>query len=420
MNRKHAGGFPNARSFRLAPRSGVVKRAGPPATLAIGGARLSATARPRMRVLSVVSSSNQLYSGIGRALFELTRRLTDRVEFAFAIDDAVPRNVNLLAQFCESNKIALHVGPGRAVPDALDMLNDDLPALVRGQRWDLVECICWANTATNEALLSALGDTPLCYTPHHQPTWSVPMSEAQARHVEDVHHRVLNRASLVLCDSTWERAHLQGLVPERYRCTFLPLGCDFEAFRAGPIQRARQLLFVGDLAEPRKRFDRVLKVLERLHARVPDVRLVVVGNKSDQLSQSIPAHLRAAIELRGYVSERALRLAYAESHGLFLLSDFEAFGIPILESLACGTPVFLSSLEATRSLFEGFRGAHFCAPDDSEATAHLVAQILTRGPDAIRETLADRPRLRSIFDWDILAEKKWQSLAATWFRQRSA
>ena len=38
-------------------------------------------AGPRMRVLSVLSSSNQMYSGIGRAVFELTARLRERVDF---------------------------------------------------------------------------------------------------------------------------------------------------------------------------------------------------------------------------------------------------------------------------------------------------------------------------------------------------
>lgn len=377
-----------------------------------------ASRSPKMRVLCVVSSSNQLYSGIGRALFELSERLSDRVEYEFAIDDAHAKNVDLLVKFGEEHGLPVHVGPGRTVDDALDAFNEDLPALLEQRHWDAIECLCWANTATNSLLLDVLGDTPLCYTPHHQPLWTVPMSDRQAARIEAVHDRVLRRADLVLCDSPWERRELTARVEGRQNCTFLPLGCAFESFRPGRIQRREQVLFVGDLSEPRKRFDRVLAVFARLLERRPDLRLTVIGNRSDEVGDRIPAHLRPACDLRGYVSEGELRQAYSESLGLFLLSDFEAFGIPILEALVCGTPVFLGRIDPTYSLFGAFRGAHFCPADDLEGTVAVVEETLDQGPTAIKHVVGDRMRLQATFDWDVLAEKKWQALAAAWFRNR--
>ena len=69
----------------------------------------------------------------------------------------------------------------------------------------------------------------------------------------------------------------------------------------------------------------------------------------------------------------------------------------------------------TRSLFETYQGAKFCPGDDPDATFAIVEQTLARGEAAIRETLADRDRLRAAFDWDGLALQKWQALAAAWF-----
>ena len=109
--------------------------------------------------------------------------------------------------------------------------------------------------------------------------------------------------------------------------------------------RKPQLLFVGDLAEPRKRFDRVLAILPRLLATRPDLKLVVIGNGSDRAidhdsrpSCAPPASSEATSPNPTYVR------AYAESRGVFLLSDYEAFGLPILEALISGTPVFLTNL----------------------------------------------------------------------------
>jgi glycosyltransferase involved in cell wall biosynthesis len=373
-----------------------------------------------MRVLSIVTSSNQLYSGIGRALFELSRRLRPRIAYEFAIDDRTAKNVDLLTRFGRDAGFPVHVGPACSVPHALDPRNADLPRLLRRREWDAIECVGWADAATHDAVLYELGDRALFYTPHHQPTWTVPMSAHEATTIEAVHHRMVRRADVVLCDSPWELRTLRDTISLRSNCTFLPLGCDFRAFRAGPPERKPQLLFVGDLAEPRKRFDRVLTVLSRLLPTRPDLRLVVVGNRSDQVAGQLPAEVRHACELRGYVSESDLRGAYAESAGLVLLSDFEAFGIPILEALACGTPVFLSEQEATQSLFGGFKGARFCPADDLEATLGVFEAALSSGSVAVSEAIRDRGRLEAAFNWEILAERKWQALSAGRFRHRTS
>jgi glycosyltransferase involved in cell wall biosynthesis len=372
-----------------------------------------------MRVLYVLSGSNQMYSGIGRAIFELCRRMAGRVDYEFTITREADRNLALLRAFCEQHGYPLHFANGKPREDSLDRVNEVLPGLLREKRWDVVECLGWACAATNEPILEHLDDRVLAYTPHDQPTWTVPMSAAQAARIEDVHARMLRRSDVVLCDSPWERRALQARAPGLNNCTFLSLGCDFQQFQPGPLRRREQLLFVGDLAEPRKRFDRLIAIFARLIQHRPALRLVVIGNRSDEARGLIPASLRHACTLMGYVSDQVLRRAYRESAGLLLFSDFEAFGIPILEALASGTPVFLTRQDATESLFRSFQGVHFCVPDDVEATANLIELTLARQQDAIAEVIREGPRLRSAFDWDQLAARKCEALAAAWFRRHA-
>ena len=376
---------------------------------------LPVAAGPRMRVLSVLSSSNQMYSGIGRAVFELTARLKERVDFEIVIDDLYPKNLELVLDFGRTHGIPVHVGPGLTSPGSLDSYSAALPTLLRQKDWDLVETLCWANSATNAVVLREVGDRALAYTGHFQPLWTVPMSPEVSHNTNDIHHRISRRADAVLCVSPWERRVVQAQTHGRNNCHYVANGVNSAEYRPGPTARMPQLLFVGDLAEPRKRFDRILAILPRLLARWPELKLVVIGNGSDQALRRIPAELRPACELRGYVTEPELRRAYAESRAVFLLSEFEAFGIPILEGLISGTPVFLTDLAVTRSLFETYRGAKFCPGDDPEATLAVVAETLEKGTAAIRETLLDRERLRAAFDWDGLALQKWQILAAAWF-----
>ncbi len=371
-----------------------------------------------MRTLVVLSSSNQMYSGIGRAVFAFVDELADRVDFEFAIDDLKPRNRDLVLDFARDRGLPVHLGRGQTHKLALDHDNADLGDLIAGGGWDVIETVCFANAATNRTVLDAIDDrVTLVYTPHDQPTWTVPMGPAQAEHLEAVHQAMLERADVVCCDSPHERDQLQRRVPDRSHCSFVPLGCDFRRFKPGRRDRPEQLLFVGDLAEPRKRFDRVLAVLERLVRIRPDVKLVVIGNRSDSALEQIPAALRPVVELRGYVSEADLLAAYAGSAGLMLLSDFEAFGVPILEALACGTPVFLSEQAETRSLFEDCAGARFLPPDDPDEVARHVGEVLAHRAAVVGSVLEDRPRLESRFGWDRGAFLKQRAVSAAWFRR---
>jgi glycosyltransferase involved in cell wall biosynthesis len=368
-----------------------------------------------MRVLSVLSSSNQMYSGIGRAVFELTARLKERVDYEFAIDDLHPKNLNLVLEFGEKYGIPVHVSAGLTSHRSLDAFAATLPSLLRRDGWDMIEALCWANSATNAIVLRELGNRALVYTPHFQPLWTVPMSGEVSGFTDEIHHRMVARADATLCVSPWERNFVQSQAPGRNNCHYVANGCNCDEYQPGPTPRQPHLLFVGDLAEPRKRFDRILAIFPHLLRRWPFLRLVIIGNGSESALARIPAELRPYCEPRGYVSEAGLRKAYAQSWAVFLLSEFEAFGIPILEGLVSGTPVFLTDLEVTRSLFSSYRGAKFCPGDDLRATLSIVEQTLERGDSAIQEVLLDRPRLRAAFDWDVLALRKWEAMSSAWF-----
>ena len=371
----------------------------------------------RMRVLALVASSNQIYSGIGRNIRELGKRLGDKVELEFATDDLFPRNTDLLAKFARENHSKLHIGHGYYVPESMDPVNDSLPGLLAEGRWDAIELIGWANATTNRMGLEGAGDALIFYTPHYQPTWTVPMSATRALSCETIHHQLIQRADAVFCVSGWERATLQATNPHRNHCKFPTQGCDFAEFMPGLTQRRPSLLFVGDQREFRKRFDRVITTFERLLVRRPELRLTVIGNGSDELSASLPEHVRKACDLRGYVTEAELKQAYAESRGLFLLSEYEAFGLPVIEAMACGTPVFLTCQESTWSLFHRYKGENFCPADDLEATTAIIEANLDRGDEAVAEVLGERDALRSAFDWGPLAQNKWRTMSACWYQK---
>ena len=78
----------------------------------------------------MLSSTNQLYSGIGRNLFDLASRMGDRIVFEFAIDDqcgrtSTPPEVLRSSRPCDARRQGQNLAE-----TSLDVLNEDLPALL--------------------------------------------------------------------------------------------------------------------------------------------------------------------------------------------------------------------------------------------------------------------------------------------------
>jgi len=371
--------------------------------------------RPAM--LLVLSSANQLYSGTGRVIFETLGRLLDVVDLEVVIDDADERNVALAREFCHRNGVVVHVGPARRMAGAPDTGNAELEDVLASRRWDLVLGVSWANAATNTMLLDHLGEAALAYLPLHQPSWTIPMDEHGREVVERVHRKMLARADVVLCISPWEQHAVtelaDGPLPQ---CAVVPPGCDFEQFRPGAATRPAELLFVGDHREPRKRFDRVVAVLDHVRRRGVEATLLVVGNGSDRAAAAIPAHLAPAVRSLGYIDEEALPEVYRSAGVLLLLSEYEAFGLPVIEALASATPVVMTDQPAPRSLFGLEDGVHFVDGDDYEAVAAIVAELLENGAAERARLTERRGVLAAEYDWPIAARRVRDFLLAGWAR----
>lgn len=136
-------------------------------------------------------------------------------------------------------------------------------------------------------------------------------------------------------------------------------------------------LFVGTI-EPRKNLLVLLEAYETFCAEEgTHLELVIVGGKGWK-SQTFEAALenhpnKQSIRLLGYVKKEVLPVLYTHTKAFIYPSLYEGFGFPVLEAMACGTPVICSN---TSSLPEvGGEIAHYFNPDSSNELFDLMKQI---------------------------------------------
>jgi glycosyltransferase involved in cell wall biosynthesis len=142
----------------------------------------------------------------------------------------------------------------------------------------------------------------------------------------------------------------------------------------GPDGPARDLggpyvLTVATL-ERRKNLETLLEAMAIVRGRHPELRLAVVGAEGWQ-APNLDAE---GVVPLGYVDDAALAALYRGARLFVYPSRFEGFGMPIVEAMACGTPVVAS---AHPSMDEASGEAALRAdPDGAEAMADAIDRAL--------------------------------------------
>ena len=186
---------------------------------------------------------------------------------------------------------------------------------------------------------------------------AVPLSVRRAAHVLAVSERT--KRDLI---------ELYAVDPERITVT--QHGVD-PAFTPNGRDAGGYILFVGAIQE-RKR-----PLAASDAAAEVGLPLVVVGPAKDNgLAREL---VRRGADLRGYVPKAELADLYRGAACLILPSRYEGFGLPVLEAMACGTPVVAGPDSALREV-------------GGEAALYAAEAEL---PAAIRQALAERARLRA-------------------------
>lgn len=107
----------------------------------------------------------------------------------------------------------------------------------------------------------------------------------------------------------------------------------------------KYILFTGTI-EPRKNLPTLLQALLKLKQTGIIIPLVIVGSRGWGAGEFLALEKELGSQVReiGYVENADLPYLYREAQLFVFPSLAEGFGLPLLEALACGTPVLCSEL----------------------------------------------------------------------------
>ncbi|MEM8801047.1 MAG: glycosyltransferase family 4 protein [Pseudomonadota bacterium] len=148
---------------------------------------------------------------------------------------------------------------------------------------------------------------------------------------------------------------------------------DGEMFNAPMRQRqTRPTLGMMYAAEPFKGVSVALEAVTRLREAYPDLRLLAFGKTDPSPDMPLPGFA----EFHRAPAQSDIAKLYASCDVWVMPSFTEGYGLPIIEAMACRTPVVSTNVGAARDLITPGQNGFITEPGDSAAMADRLADIL--------------------------------------------
>lgn len=155
----------------------------------------------------------------------------------------------------------------------------------------------------------------------------------------------------------------------------------------------------------RKRHKNELRVVEAFAKTgiASEIRLVFTGDPTAELANLIARNrVGECVNFVGRVPEAKLPSLYRGAEALVFPSLYEGFGLPVLEAMACGTPVVTSNVTAMPEVAGD--AALLVDPTSIDEIAAAIKNII--GDDSLRMRLKEKGLRRAArFSWAITAAK---------------
>lgn len=216
----------------------------------------------------------------------------------------------------------------------------------------------------------------LIFTPHYHGTGHTFFRKLLHRPYRLIGSKIFNCSNNIICVSEYEKKIIIARFEvNRDKIIVIPNGINIERIRTSKpfSSNEKTVLYVGRL-EKYKNVHYLIRIMKYL----PDFKLKIIGNGSykgylKRLVGKLDLENRVTIST-GLSNDDVYR--WMKTCSIFVtLSDFEAFGITVIEALAAGKNVIVNDKRGLSELAQKFRGSVF-GVDASEISITELAKLI--------------------------------------------
>ncbi|QXE23580.1 glycosyl transferase group 1 [Richelia sinica FACHB-800] len=230
---------------------------------------------------------------------------------------------------------------------------------------------------------------------------------------------------IVLSQAFGNILHQRYQIPG-HKIHVIPGGVDIEHFQPQLSPKAarmhlnwpsdRPIIFTSRRLVYRTGIDKLLQAIATIKNRIPDIWLAIAGRGhiQNQLQQQADElGLENHVKFLGFLPDANLPIAYQAADLTVMPSQsFEGFGLAIIESLACGTPVVCTPVGGMPEILHKFSPDLITESITSASIAHTLEQAIL-GKIFLPSRAECREYTTTNYDWTHIAQKVRQVLLRT-------
>lgn len=253
-----------------------------------------------------------------------------------------------------------------------------LPSELKGR-------LLWSPSNTGPIMVENQVVSVMDCSPLDHPEWS---SKKFSSWYQFLLPRLMQRVRKIITISEFSKSRILNFCPAiESKVEVTPLGVDNrftpsdkhsinDVLASLQIPSKQYILALGSL-EPRKNLKTLLLAWEILAPKLPnEVWLILAGAKGKEIvfGDHPIENLPPRVFLTGHVPDELLPSLYSGAIASVYLSLYEGFGLPPLESMACGTPVVASNAGAIPEVVGD--ASLLIDPLDVEGVCHQISSLV--------------------------------------------